>query len=44
MSVVGFMFADTRIRGIAIPFHRTFEEVNLRFYVKRSVDGGNGTR
>jgi uncharacterized protein YqjF (DUF2071 family) len=39
VSVVGFMFVDTRVRGIAIPFHRTFEEVNLRFYVKRSVDG-----
>lgn len=39
VSVVGFMFADTRVRGIAIPFHRAFEEVNLRFYVKRSVDG-----
>jgi hypothetical protein len=39
VSVVGFMFANTRVRGIAIPFHRTFEEVNLRFYVNRSVDG-----
>ncbi len=39
VSVVGFMFANTRVRGIAIPFHRTFEEVNLRFYVKRLVDG-----
>jgi uncharacterized protein len=38
VSVVGFMFANTRVRGIAIPFHRTFEEVNLRFYVKRVVD------
>jgi uncharacterized protein YqjF (DUF2071 family) len=38
VSVVGFMFANTRVRGIAIPFHRAFEEVNLRFYVKRSVD------
>lgn len=39
VSVVGFMFANTRVRGLAIPFHRTFEEVNLRFYVKRVVDG-----
>jgi uncharacterized protein YqjF (DUF2071 family) len=39
VSVVGFMFVDTRVRGMAIPFHRTFEEVNLRFYVKRVVDG-----
>ena len=39
VSVVGFMFANTRVLGIPIPFHRTFEEVNLRFYVKRSVGG-----
>ena len=39
VSVVGFMFANTRVRGMAIPFHRTFEEVNLRFYVKRLVAG-----
>lgn len=35
VSLVGFMFLDTRVRGWAIPFHRNFEEVNLRFYVKR---------
>lgn len=39
VSVVGFVFANTRVRGITIPFHRSFEEVNLRFYVKRSVNG-----
>jgi uncharacterized protein len=39
VSVVGFMFANTRVRGMAIPLHRTFEEVNLRFYVKRLMDG-----
>lgn len=33
-SLVGFMFKDTRLCGIPIPFHRDFEEVNLRFYVK----------
>lgn len=42
VSLVGFMFRDTRVRGIPIPFHRTFEEVNLRFYVRRHV--GNETR
>lgn len=36
VSVVGFMFLDTRVRGIAIPFHRNFEELNLRFYVRRT--------
>src|SRR5262244_2296513 len=39
VSVVGFLFSDTRVRGVAIPLHRTFEEVNLRFYVKRRVGG-----
>ena len=39
VSVVGFVFANTRVRGVAIPFHQTFEEVNLRFYVRRRVDG-----
>src|SRR5687767_11760578 len=34
-SVVGFMFLDTRVLGVPIPFHRDFEEVNLRFYVRR---------
>lgn len=37
VSVVGFQFRDTRIRGIAFPFHRNFEEVNLRFYVRRKA-------
>lgn len=39
VSVVGFRFLDTRVCGFAIPGHRNFEEVNLRFYVRRKVDG-----
>ncbi|HEY6330116.1 MAG TPA: DUF2071 domain-containing protein [Blastocatellia bacterium] len=40
LSVVGFLFADTMVFGLPIPFHRNFEEVNLRFYVRRrSPDG-----
>jgi uncharacterized protein YqjF (DUF2071 family) len=39
VSVVGFHFRDTRLLGVPIPFHRTFEEVNLRFYVRRVVRG-----
>ncbi len=35
VSVVGFLFLDTRVMGIPIPLHRDFEEVNLRFYVRR---------
>ncbi len=39
VSLVGFMFLDTRVFGVPIPFHVNFEEVNLRFYIKRDVDG-----
>ena len=39
VSLVGFLFANTRVLGISVPFHRTFEEVNLRFYVRRTVGG-----
>ena len=39
VSMVGFLFQKTRVRGIPIPFHRNFEEVNLRFYVRRKVAG-----
>jgi len=35
VSLVGFMFVDTKLLGVKIPFHTNFEEVNLRFYVKR---------
>ena len=37
LSVVGFLFLDTKLLGVPVPFHRDFEEVNLRFYV--FVDG-----
>jgi uncharacterized protein YqjF (DUF2071 family) len=40
VSVVGFLFLKTRVRGLAIPFHTDFEEVNLRFYVRRMGDEG----
>lgn len=39
VSVVGFLFANTRVLGIPVPLHRTFEEINLRFYVRRDVGG-----
>lgn len=38
-SVVAFRFLNTRVRGFAIPWHRDFAELNLRFYVRREVDG-----
>src|SRR5437868_4674417 len=37
VSLVGFLFANTRILGVPVPGHRTFEEVNLRFYVRREL-------
>lgn len=40
VSVVGFLFLKTRVFGIPIPFHRNFEEVNLRFYVRRKTEDG----
>ena len=40
VSVVGFMFLRTRLVGLPIPFHRNFEEVNLRFYVRRRAPEG----
>jgi uncharacterized protein YqjF (DUF2071 family) len=35
VSVVGFRFLATRVFGLGFPLHRDFEEVNLRFYVRR---------
>ncbi len=35
LSLVGFRFMKTKVWGISLPFHRNFEEVNLRFYVCR---------
>jgi uncharacterized protein len=40
LSLVGFRFLNTRVRGVAIPFHSNFEEVNLRFYVCRQAEDG----
>ncbi|MBK9400348.1 MAG: DUF2071 domain-containing protein [Bacteroidetes bacterium] len=38
VSLVGFMFKKTSLFNVPIPFLGTFEEINLRFYVKR-VEG-----
>ena len=40
VSVVGFMFLETRVLGVRVPFHARFEEVNLRFYVRRAGEDG----
>ncbi len=39
-SPVAFRFLDTRVIGVPIPFHRNFEEINLRFYVRRKAPDG----
>jgi uncharacterized protein len=40
-SLVGFYFQQVRMFGkLAVPFHRNFEEFNLRFYVRRKTDTG----
>lgn len=40
VSLVGFLFKDTRVKGISFPFHKDFEEVNLRFYVRHKAQQG----
>lgn len=43
VSLVGFMFKNTRLFNIPVPVLGTFEEINLRFYVKR-VEGNTVKR
>ena len=43
VSLVGFMFLNTKIKGFKIPYHVNFEEVNLRFYA-RYKDGAEWKR
>lgn len=37
LSLVAFLFLDTHVLGLPALFHQNFEEVNLRFYVRRRV-------
>jgi uncharacterized protein YqjF (DUF2071 family) len=43
VSMVGFLFKNTRVFGVKWPLHINFEEVNLRFYV-RYFDGKDWKR
>jgi len=44
VSLVGFRFCRTKLLGrFPIPFHADFDEVNLRFYVRRK-EGGDDQR
>ena len=40
VSLVGFLFRDTRVLGLRVPLNRDFEEVNLRLYVRRETSEG----
>jgi hypothetical protein len=40
LSLIGFEFNRTRLAGIPVPFHQRFEEVNVRFYVRRDEKRG----
>lgn len=42
ISIVGFRFHAARLFGIPFPGHTSFPEINLRYYVRRTV--GNETR
>src|ERR1700679_3564469 len=44
VSLVGFLFDRVRLKGIPIPFHTRFEEINLRFYVRRTEPDGTYKR
>jgi len=39
-TIVGFRFLETRVLGVPVPGHRDFDEVNLRFYVRRRTEDG----
>jgi uncharacterized protein YqjF (DUF2071 family) len=39
LSLVGFLFKNTKVLGVSVPFHKNFEEVNLRFYVRYKDNG-----
>ena len=39
VSLVGFRFLSAKVLGVSIPFHRDFDEVSLRFYVRRVENG-----
>ena len=40
VSMVGFLYHNTRVLGIPVPGHRHFAEVNLRYYIRyRATEG-----
>ena len=41
ISLIGFLFVNTHIFGFPALFHENFEEINLRFYVRRELPEGS---
>jgi uncharacterized protein len=37
ISIVGFLFQNVRLFGLSIPGHTNFPEINLRYYVRRTI-------
>jgi len=37
ISIVGFLFQNVRLFGLRIPGHTSFPEINLHYYVRRTV-------
>jgi uncharacterized protein len=44
VSLIAFLFDRVRVKGIVVPGHTRFEEINLRFYVRRREDDGSVKR
>ena len=44
VSLVAFHFGDNRALGVPIPFARDYDQVNLRFYVRRLMPDGTWRR
>ncbi|MSR28723.1 MAG: DUF393 domain-containing protein [Phycisphaerales bacterium] len=44
VSMVGFAFCTVSLQGMTLPFCGNFEEINLRFYVKRELADGSWRR
>ena len=40
VSLIGFQFLHLRVLGMPVPCHQYFDEVNLRFYVRRRAPEG----
>ena len=40
VSLLAFEFLQTKVKGLKIPFHANFPEINLRFYVRRHRQRG----